>query len=77
VPQRVWSVRRERQSFRTQHGPHRRGTALDRAVDTDPSSHRGSNRDELYEEARDLNIRGRSMMTKQELRGAVDRKTGR
>jgi hypothetical protein len=50
---------------------------LDTAAETDPGSHRGRNRAELYEEARDLNIRGRSMMTKQELTGAVDRKTGR
>jgi hypothetical protein len=50
---------------------------LDKAAEIDSASHRARNRDELYEEARDLNIRGRSMMTKQELRAAVDRKTGR
>jgi hypothetical protein len=37
----------------------------------------GRTRDQLYEEARDLNIRGRSTMNKAELRRAVDRKSGR
>lgn len=43
-------------------------------------SHRGragSTRDQLYEEAKDLNIAGRSGMTKGELKRAVDRKDGR
>ena len=43
-------------------------------------SHRGAGgrtRDQLYEEARDLGIRGRSRMNKAELRRAVDRRTGR
>ena len=38
---------------------------------------RGRTRDQLYEEAKDLNIRGRSKMTKAQLERAVDRKTGR
>lgn len=37
----------------------------------------GRTRDQLYEEARDLNIRGRSTMNKAELCRAVDRKSGR
>jgi hypothetical protein len=37
----------------------------------------GRTRDQLYEEARDLNIRGRSKMSKAQLRRAVDKKTGR
>src|SRR2546426_12084905 len=43
-------------------------------------SHRGPGgrtRDQLYEEARQLNIRGRSKMSKAELLRAVDEKTGR
>ena len=43
-------------------------------------SHRGPQgrtKDQLYEEAKDLNIRGRSKMTKAQLERAVDRKTGR
>jgi Rho termination factor, N-terminal domain len=43
-------------------------------------SHRGSGgrtRDQLYEEARDLGIQGRSRMNKQELLRAVNRKRGR
>jgi hypothetical protein len=43
-------------------------------------SHRGPGgrtRDQLYEEARDLKIRGRSKMSKAQLRRAVDEKTGR
>jgi hypothetical protein len=43
-------------------------------------SHRGlggRTRDQLYEEARQLNIRGRSRMSKAQLRRAVDEKTGR
>jgi hypothetical protein len=43
-------------------------------------SHRGPQgrtRDQLYEEAKDLNVRGRSKMTKAQLQRAVDRKTGR
>jgi hypothetical protein len=38
------------------------------------SGPRGRTRDQLYEEARDMNIRGRSRMTKEQLRRAVDRK---
>jgi hypothetical protein len=38
---------------------------------------RGRTRDQLYEEAKDLNIRGRSKMTKAQLERAVDRKSGR
>jgi hypothetical protein len=43
-------------------------------------SHRGPGgrtRDQLYEEAKDLNIRGRSKMSKAELERAVDRRSGR
>jgi hypothetical protein len=43
-------------------------------------SHRGPQgrtRDQLYEEAKDLNIRGRSTMSKAQLQRAVDRRTGR
>jgi hypothetical protein len=43
-------------------------------------SHRGPGgrtRDQLYEEAKDKGIRGRSKMTKAELERAVDRKSGR
>jgi hypothetical protein len=38
---------------------------------------RGRTFDQLYEEARDRNIRGRSKMNKAQLERAVDRKTGR
>ena len=37
----------------------------------------GRTRDQLYEEAKDLGIRGRSRMNKAELRRAVGRRTGR
>ena len=43
-------------------------------------SHRGAKgrtRDQLYEEAKDLGIEGRSNMNKQQLLRAVDRRTGR
>jgi hypothetical protein len=43
-------------------------------------SHRGSGgrtRDQLYEEAKEHGIKGRSKMTKAELERAVDRRTGR
>ena len=43
-------------------------------------SHRGGGgrtRDQLYEEARDLGIRGRSSMNKSQLLAAVNRKRGR
>src|SRR4029450_13533102 len=43
-------------------------------------SHRGAQGragGQLYEEAKDLNVRGRSKMTKAQLQRAVDRKTGR
>jgi hypothetical protein len=43
-------------------------------------SHRGPQgrtRDQLYEEAKDLNIPGRSKMSKTQLERAVDRRTGR
>jgi hypothetical protein len=35
---------------------------------------RGRTRDQLYEEAKDMNIQGRSKMNKQQLKRAVDRK---
>ena len=35
----------------------------------------GRTRDQLYNEARDMNVRGRSTMTKAQLQRAVDRKT--
>jgi hypothetical protein len=37
----------------------------------------GRTREQLYEEARDMNIPGRSKMNKAQLRRAVDRKSGR
>ena len=37
----------------------------------------GRTKEQLYQEARDRGIRGRSKMTKAELEKAVDRKTGR
>jgi hypothetical protein len=43
-------------------------------------SHRGSGgrtRDQLYEEAKDRGVKGRSKMTKAQLERAVDRKSGR
>jgi hypothetical protein len=43
-------------------------------------SHRGPGgrtREQLYEEAKDLNIAGRSKMSKAQLQRAVDRRTGR
>jgi plasmid stabilization system protein ParE len=41
------------------------------------SGARGRTFDQLYEEAKDRNIQGRSKMNKAELKRAVDRKTGR
>ncbi len=38
---------------------------------------RGRTRDQLYEEARDMNIPGRSRMTKAQLQRAVNRREGR
>ena len=81
MPHRVWSVRRGHQSFHTQQGLLQRGTALDKAENIGHmGSHRGQGRptrDQLYKEAKDLNIRGRSMMNKDELRRAVDHKASR
>jgi hypothetical protein len=37
----------------------------------------GRTRDQLYEEAKDMGIRGRSKMTKAQLQQAVNRKSGR
>ena len=36
---------------------------------------KGRTRDQLYEEAKDLNIKGRSKMSKEQLQRAVDRRT--
>lgn len=41
------------------------------------SGPRGRTRDQLYEEARDMNIPGRSRMTKAQLQRAVNRRSGR
>lgn len=41
------------------------------------SGAKGRTYDQLYEEAKDRNIEGRSKMNKAELKRAVDRKTGR
>jgi hypothetical protein len=38
---------------------------------------RGRTRDQLYEEAKDMNIPGRSRMTKAQLQRAVNRRSGR
>jgi hypothetical protein len=38
---------------------------------------RGRTRDQLYEEAKDMNISGRSRMTKAQLQRAVNRRSGR
>jgi hypothetical protein len=37
----------------------------------------GRTRDQLYEEAKDMNVRGRSRMTKAQLQRAVNRRSGR
>lgn len=37
----------------------------------------GRTKDQLYEEAKDMNIRGRSSMTKAQLQRAVNRRSGR
>ncbi|MFN2614225.1 MAG: plasmid stabilization protein [Actinomycetota bacterium] len=74
------------QKERARHGESkRRGSRLSR---TDISSERrgglrshkgpgGRTRDQLYEEAKDLNIKGRSTMNKRQLLSAVNRKRGR
>jgi hypothetical protein len=41
------------------------------------SGPRGRTRDQLYEEAKDMNIPGRSRMTKAQLQRAVNRRSGR
>jgi hypothetical protein len=41
------------------------------------SGPRGRTKDQLYEEAKDMNIPGRSRMTKAQLQRAVDRRSGR
>jgi hypothetical protein len=41
------------------------------------SGPKGRTRDQLYEEARKMNIEGRSKMDKEQLRRAVDRRSGR
>jgi hypothetical protein len=41
------------------------------------SGPKGRTRDQLYEEAKDLNIRGRSKMSKAQLQRAVNRRSGR
>ena len=41
------------------------------------SGPRGRTRDQLYEEAKDMNIPGRSKMNKEQLRRAVNRRSGR
>ena len=78
MPLRVWNLSREETYFHIQQGLLRKGTALDKSAEI--GSHRGSDaltREQLYEEAKELNIRGRSMMNKHELRSAVDHRTGR
>jgi hypothetical protein len=42
-----------------------------------PSELRGRTHDQLYEEAKDMNIAGRSRMTKAQLQRAVNRRSGR
>jgi hypothetical protein len=70
---------------RARHGEARESSRLSR---TDLSSGRrgglrshsgpgGRTRDQLYEEAKDLKIKGRSTMTKGQLQAAVNRKSGR
>jgi hypothetical protein len=50
---------------------------LDDFDDDNDGPGRGRTRDELYEEAKALNIEGRSQMNKRQLEEAVDRRRGR
>jgi hypothetical protein len=70
---------------RARHGEAKRSSRLSR---TDISSgrrgglrshggRRGRTRDQLYEEARDMNVPGRSKMNKAQLQRAVNRRRGR
>jgi hypothetical protein len=66
MPHRAWRDRRDRQYTRIKPAPLERGLRAARGTDS-------RTREELYNEARDLHIEGRSMMTKAELARAVSR----
>ena len=86
MPNQAWSDKRERQYERIKDGLKEQGRSKEtsRTSTDDISSGRrgglrshsgpkGRTREQLYEEAKRKNIRGRSKMTKAQLKRAVDR----
>jgi hypothetical protein len=89
MPQRAWSNKRERQYEHVKESERKRGRSAKRAKEIAArtvnkqrartgearrSSRRGRTKEQLYDEAKRMNIPGRSSMNKQQLQRAVDRR---
>jgi hypothetical protein len=89
MPQKAWSNKRERQYEHIKESEKEQGRSTSRAKEiaartvnkerarageARESSPKGRTKDQLYNEAKRMNISGRSRMNKQQLQRAVDRR---
>lgn len=84
MPQQAWSAKRERQYEHVKESERRQGRSMKRAKEiaartvnkerARTGETRGRTKEQLYNEAKRMNIAGRSRMNKQQLQRAVDRR---
>jgi hypothetical protein len=88
MPQQAWSDKRERQYEHIKDSERKQGRSLKRSKEIAARtvnkerartgeanrSSSGRTKEQLYDEAKRMNIRGRSRMNKQQLQRAVDRR---
>jgi hypothetical protein len=89
MPQQTWSAKRERQYEHVKESEQKRGASTKRAKEiaartvnkerartgeAKSSSRLSRTKEQLYSEAKRMNISGRSTMTKAQLQRAVDRR---
>ena len=83
MPQQAWSNKRERQYEHIKDSERKRGASTKRAKEIAArtvnkerarSGAKGQTKEQLYNQAKRLNIKGRSKMNKRQLLAAVNRK---
>jgi hypothetical protein len=85
MPQQAWSDKRERQYEHVKDSERKQGRSLKRSKEIaartvnkerarSGEARRSSTKEQLYSEAKRMNIAGRSRMNKQQLQRAVDRR---
>ena len=84
MPQQAWSTQRERQYEHVKESERRQGRSMKRAKEIAARTVNkerartgeagGRTKEQLYDEAKRMNIPGRSRMNKQQLQRAVDRR---